>query len=136
VQDVFVEAFFSLETYRGLAPFGHWLSRIATRVGYRHWGNKKKEPTTVPIQDWDAVVSDGVEKLGNSEAADLLFGLLSRMKDKDRIILTLVYFEDLDYAEVAERMGWNRAITRLKAHRARNRLRDLAKREGLLEALS
>lgn len=136
VQDVFVEAFFSIETYRGTAPFNHWLSRIATRIGYRHWGSKKKEPITVPIQDWDAVITDGVEKLGNSEAADLLFSLLSRMKDKDRIILTLIYFEDLDYAEVAERMGWNQAMTRLKTHRARKRLKDLAKREGLLEALS
>lgn len=136
VQDVFVEAFMSLGTFRGDAPFAHWLSRIATRVGYRHWRTKKKEPVTVQIQDWDAVVADGVDALEHSDAADMLFNLLSRMKDKDRVVLTLVYFEDLDYAEVAKHMGWNQAMTRLKIHRARNRLRDLAKREGLLEALS
>jgi DNA-directed RNA polymerase specialized sigma24 family protein len=37
VQDVFVEAYLSLGSYRQKAPFGHWLSRIATRVGYRYW---------------------------------------------------------------------------------------------------
>jgi hypothetical protein len=37
VQDVFVEAYMSLSSYRAKAPFAHWLSRIATRVGYRYW---------------------------------------------------------------------------------------------------
>lgn len=135
VQDVFVEAFLSLGTYRSEAPFEHWLSRIATRVGYRHWKQKKKEPIKVQLQDWDAIAPN-VDTLEHSEAADLLFDLLSRLKDKDRLILTLIYFENLDYVEVADRMGWNLTMTRLKTHRARNRLRDLAKREGLLEALS
>ena len=136
VQDVFVEAFFSLGTYRGEAEFGHWLSRIAMRVGYRYWKRRKKEPPKVELQDWDAIVQKGVDTLEHSEAADLLFDLLSRLKDKDRLILTLIYFEDLEYTEVAERMGWSQAMTRLRTYRARNRLRDMAKREGLLEALS
>jgi len=37
VQDVFVEAYLSLDRYHGKAPFVHWLSRIATRVGYGYW---------------------------------------------------------------------------------------------------
>ncbi len=37
VQDVFVEAYLSLGSYREKAPFDHWLSRIATRIGYRYW---------------------------------------------------------------------------------------------------
>ena len=37
VQDAFVEAYLSLASYRGKAPLAHWLSRIATRVGYHYW---------------------------------------------------------------------------------------------------
>jgi DNA-directed RNA polymerase specialized sigma24 family protein len=40
VQQVFVEAYFSLKTYRGDAPLLHWLRRIATRTGYRFWREK------------------------------------------------------------------------------------------------
>src|SRR5689334_16425322 len=41
-QDTFVEAYFGLKSFRGDAPFIHWLHRIAVRVGYRHWKEKKK----------------------------------------------------------------------------------------------
>ena len=37
VQDVFVDAYFSLKSYKAQGPFLHWLSIIATRVGYRFW---------------------------------------------------------------------------------------------------
>ncbi len=47
VHDVFVEAYFSLDGYRGDAPFEHWLQRIATRVGYRYWTRRGREPATV-----------------------------------------------------------------------------------------
>ena len=33
-QDVFIEAYNSLRTYRGEGPFGHWLRKITVRVGY------------------------------------------------------------------------------------------------------
>jgi len=42
VQDVFVEAYLSLDGYHGKAPFEHWLARIATRVGYRYWKQKAR----------------------------------------------------------------------------------------------
>ncbi len=50
VHDVFVEAYFSLGGYRGDAPFEHWLQRIATRVGYRYWTRRGREPATVDVQ--------------------------------------------------------------------------------------
>jgi len=42
VHDVFVEAYLSLPSYRGQAPFVHWLRKIAVRVGYRHWKREAK----------------------------------------------------------------------------------------------
>lgn len=134
-QEVFVEAYVSLKTYKFQAPFGHWLSRIASRVGYKHWQNKKRDSIMIPIGDWDAAVSGDVDKLEDSEAAKMLYGLLARLSARDRMLLTLQYFEDLDSAEAAVRMGWSRSMTRVNTYRAKKRLRQLAERAGLLEAL-
>ena len=42
VQECFVQVYFSLKTYKKRAPFEHWISRIATRVGYRYWKQTKR----------------------------------------------------------------------------------------------
>ena len=55
VQDVFVEAYLSLGSYRAKAPFAHWLSRIATRVGYRYWKQNARwqKRQSLSLQEWD-----------------------------------------------------------------------------------
>ncbi|WP_321492362.1 sigma factor [uncultured Desulfobacter sp.] len=52
VQEVFVQAYLGLKRFSGRAPFIHWLGRIATRVGYRHWKVMKRK------QDQDAYFTD------------------------------------------------------------------------------
>ena len=42
VQEVFVEVYRSLKSFKGRSPFLHWIRRIATRVGYRYWKYKAK----------------------------------------------------------------------------------------------
>ena len=42
VQDVFVNAYASLRSYRGAAPFLHWLRKIAVRTGYAYWRQSKR----------------------------------------------------------------------------------------------
>jgi DNA-directed RNA polymerase specialized sigma24 family protein len=49
--------------------------------------------------------------------------------------MTLIYFEGCSTEEVAERMGWNRGIVKMRAYRARKKLREIAERENLAEEL-
>ena len=65
-----------------------------------------------------------------SEAAEALFELLRRLPDKDRLVLTLVYFEECSTAEAAERMGWSVTLVKVRAFRARHRLRALLEEAG------
>jgi DNA-directed RNA polymerase specialized sigma24 family protein len=50
-QEVFVQAYLSLDRYRGDAPLDHWLQRLATRVGYRHWQARAKRAHR-PLPTW------------------------------------------------------------------------------------
>jgi RNA polymerase sigma-70 factor (ECF subfamily) len=138
VQQVFVEAYFSLRTYRGDAPLLHWLRRIATRTGYRYWRQKAREPQETPLPDYDVLERiEAVEedRLDPAEAAAVLQTLLSRLPPDDRLVLTLMYFENWGTREIAEQVGWSRAKVKTQALRARRKMKEIAEREHLLERL-
>jgi len=129
VQNVFVEAYVSLRNFRGAAPFEHWLNRIATRVGYACWRTRKRRAREMPLQDWDRLddlVDDkAADAASAAEAAEMLHVLLGQLRPRDRLVLTLLYIEELTVAEAAERTGWSKVMVQVQAHRARKRLRAL-----------
>jgi RNA polymerase sigma-70 factor (ECF subfamily) len=129
VQDVFVEAYLSLRSYRGQAPLEHWLARIATRVGYRYWKEKARQKAAEPfdLAKWDEAVGDGpaTMALEPDDAGELLHRILARMAPRDRLVLTLRYLEQCDVVETARRTGWTKTMVKVQTMRARNRLRKL-----------
>jgi RNA polymerase sigma-70 factor (ECF subfamily) len=132
VQDVFVEAYMSLNGYRGKAPFGHWLARISTRVGYRYWKEKARQKVSEPfsIEEWDGVADEeeNLDKLDPEQAAGILHQMLAQLPPRDRLVLVLRYLEGCDVAETARRTGWTRAMVKVQALRARGKLKRLLER--------
>ena len=108
VQDTFVEAYLSLKSYKAKAPFLHWLKKIATRVGYRFWKEQNKAKLFLPLEDIDFAVQDDPKEIEPDKAGEILNALLSRLNRADRLVLTLMYFEDCSIKEIAQRMGWTR----------------------------
>jgi RNA polymerase sigma-70 factor (ECF subfamily) len=131
VQEVFIDVYRSLKTFRGKAPFLHWIRRIATRVGYRYWkqeARRRRVEDAVESRLVDAAPSP--EEESPSEAAERLHEILGRLRPKERLLLTLIYFEECDTREIAERTGWNVNLVRVGAHRARQKLKKLLEEEG------
>lgn len=132
VHDVFVEAYSSLRSFRGDSPLLHWLRKIATRVGYRHWKQQKRQDAgRVSLPDWDilAAPDDGV--LRQQQAAELLEHLMSQLSAVDKLVLTLLHLEELSVAQIARRTGWTAVGVKVRAHRARKRLKALLEKTGL-----
>jgi RNA polymerase sigma-70 factor (ECF subfamily) len=132
VQDVFVEAYLSLDRYHGKAPFVHWLSRIATRVGYGYWKQmaRQKKRENFSLTEWDQLPDDSVERVDPNLAAELMYKLLGKLPPRDRLVLTLRYLEECDVAETAQRTGWTKSMVKVQTWRARNKLRNLFKQTG------
>jgi RNA polymerase sigma-70 factor (ECF subfamily) len=132
VQDVFVEAYLSLDRYHGKAPFVHWLSRIATRVGYGYWKQvaRRKKRENFSLTEWDQLPDDSVERMDPSQAAELVYKLLGQLPPRDRLVLTLRYLEECDVTETAQRTGWTKSMVKVQTWRARNKLRNLFKQSG------
>ena len=132
VQDVFVEAYMSLGGYREKAPFGHWLSRIATRVGYRYWKQlaRRQETERFSLAEWDQLPDKSPEDMDPAQAADLLHRLLGQLRPRDRLVLTLRYLEGCDVAETARRTGWTKSMVKVQSKRARKKLEKLFAQAG------
>ncbi len=132
LQEVFVEAYTSLPSYRAEAPFLHWLRRIATRVGYRFWrtqtARRERETAFEPWHDRaEAAPVPGTA----AEAAAQVHALLAQLPPRDRLVLTLMYMEELDTTEVAARTGWSRTLVKVQAFRARQKLKVLLEKQGV-----
>jgi RNA polymerase sigma-70 factor (ECF subfamily) len=131
VQEAFVECYLGLAKFRGQSPLLHWLRRIATRVGYRHWKLKARER-----RNDEALANEPANRSvppvnpAPAEAAEWLHRILAQLPPEDRLVLTLHYFEDLDMNDIAERMGWTRSLAKVRAFRARKRLRRLLEEAG------
>ena len=135
VQDVFVEAYFALAGYRGDGSFLAWLRRIASRVGYRYCREAAKERSLAPLDARMCSEPRDTIAIDPARASAMLQALLSRLRPKDRLVLTLMYYENCSVNEIVERTGWNRAMIKMRASRARRRLAEIVKVENLTEVL-
>ena len=130
-QDIFIRAWRGLPTWQGTAPFGHWLARVAVRACYdflrRHRQRRAREVSR------DALLADGVilaEPEAGSVAVDENAALarvrraMSRLHPRDQLVLTLLELEDRPVREVAALTGWSESNVKVRAHRARARLRQ------------
>jgi len=134
VQEAFVEAYFSLGSYKFKAPFLFWLKTIATRVGYRLWKRQAKERHFVPI-DYVADMEAPEIKDNSDDLNRIVNTLLAELAPADRMVLTLLYFEKCSVREIAEHMGWNQALVKTRAYRARKKLLGIANRMQIWDEL-
>ncbi len=128
VHDVFVEAYMSLSSYRADSPLIHWLRKIAVRVGYRYWKRQSRNTEqTVQLSQ----VEESVERLAtgvaltSDDASEVLASLLGALSARNRLVLTLLYWDGCSVAEAAELTGWSQTMIKVQAHRARKRLKKL-----------
>ena len=132
VQEVFVEAYYSLNSFRAEGAFAAWLTRIATRVGYRYW-KQRRRIKEVAREDgwWREVGQQEIDRLDPSQAAQLVHRLLDRLPPRDRLVLLLIYVEGHSVDEAARLAGWSKTMVKVQAFRARRKLRALFAELGI-----
>jgi RNA polymerase sigma-70 factor, ECF subfamily len=129
VHDSFVEAYLSLRSFRGDSPFEHWLMKIATRVGYRHWKTQKRDRSrSLTLENYHP--TNSTESVG-SDSAELASFLLDRLSPRDRLAITLLHLEGRSVSEAAAMAGWSQTMMKVQAHRARKKLRTMLETQGI-----
>ncbi len=113
-QETFLTAWRKLDRYSGRAPFEHWLTRVCLNTSLTLL---RKRPTNVALEREVSTTSNGTE--AKLDAARLI----AQLSPADAMVLKLMYAEGWSVAEVADRMGWSQANVKVRAHRARRKLR-------------
>ena len=131
VQTVFLKAYSKLSSYRGEAPFEHWLMRTATYTCYdflrKHQRNREWNASDLSEEENDWFENIGEESTAetNREAASTLVNkLLEGLKPEDRHIITLLELEHQTVKEIAKLTGLSESNIKVKAHRAREKMRS------------
>lgn len=124
VHDVFVEAYVSLRSYQSRGPFLHWLRKIAVRKGYAYWKSRKRaEESRVSLSDIELTAKEVLRS--DTNASELLADLLAHLPPRDRLVLTLIYWDGCTVSEAADLSGWSESMVKVQAHRARKKLKKL-----------
>lgn len=131
VQEVFIKAFQKLDSFRGDAPFEHWLMRLAVRTCYdflrRHQRNREHHFTDLSEseQDWlERFVTEPDSASENADAAKALVKrLLGMLSPKAQLIISLLEIEGRSVKEISALTGWSVPLVKVRAFRARAEMR-------------
>ena len=131
VQEVFFKAFHKLNSFRGDAPFEHWLMRLAVRTCYdflrAHQRNREMSFADITDEqtDWlDHFASNPSDASENAAAArELVEKVLAQLSPAARLVITLLEIEDRSVKEVAALTGWSVPVVKIRAFRARAQMR-------------
>ena len=139
-QEAFVKAWRALGQFDGRAPFEHWLSSITTRVALDHLRREKRRKNEIGLPelgddalDW---LRSGDEKseLDARSAAELLELAMGELTPADRVVITMQELEGRSVKEIAAAICASGVAARVRAMRARSKLRQalekLADRES------
>ena len=134
-QEVFLKAFTQLGSFEGRGSLEGWLTRIATNTCLNMVRGAKRRPEFTASdlsddeQDWleQQSAGDGGEpaSVENSVVAtDLADRLLSVLSPEDQQALLMIDGEQASIKEVAEATGWSESKVKVRAFRARRKVRE------------
>lgn len=121
-QEVFVKAWLNLGLLRDCSSFPSWLAAIARRASVDHLRRRHGKTS---------LEGEHIEEMGACDPAPAtgmdpgLERAISALPERDRALLTMVYFGEMTHAEVGEVLGIPEPSVRVYLLRARRRLRSL-----------
>jgi RNA polymerase sigma-70 factor (ECF subfamily) len=135
-QEVWIKAFQKLGSFRGEAPFEHWLMRLAVRTCYdflrAHQRNRESAFSELsdPEDDWlerFAAAPDSASEHADA-AKQLVERILGQLSPAGRLVITLLEIENRSVKEIAQLTGWSVPLVKVRAFRARAEMRKILAR--------
>jgi RNA polymerase sigma-70 factor (ECF subfamily) len=129
-QETFLKAWRALEQFDGRAPFAHWLAKIAVRVALDHLRREKRRRNEIGLPELGEDALDWLRRddeqseLEARQAAELLDAAMRELSPADRVVITLQELEGRSVKEICEITGSSSVAVRVRALRARARLRQ------------
>ncbi len=139
VQETFLQAFQSMDTFQGRSKFSTWLCAIAKNVVFLSF-RKTTRYKVYPEEELDRLQArfnvsglptgaytawDPEAMVEKNERARIVRAAIDRLSEKDRAIIQLRVMEEFSTGEAARVLHISEGNARVRLHRARNALRKL-----------
>jgi RNA polymerase sigma-70 factor (ECF subfamily) len=126
-QEVFLRAYRHLAKFRHDAPFEHWLARLTVTACYDFLRKERRHRDQVPLEDFvfDLHDSSAEAAAAARRARELLQHGMRQLTADEQLILTLCELEDRSVRDVANLTGWSESNVKVRAFRARERLKKI-----------
>ena len=125
VQDTFVRAFASMDSFRGDSSLRTWLFTIARRLLLDLRRSERRRGEHVEVQDGDAVTEyDSLDSVVAEETRQRMFAAVGRLSNTQREVFMLRVSEGLSYKEIAEVARTTEGAARVHYHNAMRAIKE------------
>jgi len=146
-QNAWVKAWQRLAQFHGDASFATWLNRIVTNLCLDELRRQKRarmdsieeiEEATGPVENRMEIEEvDPMERIAREELRERIDAAMDKLSDNHRTVLVLYEYEQLEYKQIAEKMGTSIGTVMSRLFYARKKMAALLgetlKRDGLIE---
>lgn len=123
LQETFLQVYRHLPSFRGESQFGTWLYRIATNAALNHLRGKGREKRAL---ERHAAEANGVAPAWDGERDEqraALWNGIAALPERQRVAITLRLADELEYDDIAARMGCTPEAARANVYQATRRLK-------------
>jgi len=133
-QMIFIRVFQKLSQFSGKVPLEHWVSRIAVNTCLNQIEAERVRPE-LRHADLSAEEEAVIENLATSTeelapdqrlaSRQLVDHLLAALKPVERLAIDLLYLQGRSVEEIRKITGWSAALVKVRAFRARQKMKQL-----------
>lgn len=125
LQEAFISAFNSLETYRGDAAFGAWLKRIVVNKAINLVRRRRFEKMP-ELAGFDVKEEETVDELeGFPFTVEKVKRAIQQLPDGYRVVLSMYLLEGYDHAEIGEILGITESTSKSQFNRSKKKLKEI-----------
>jgi RNA polymerase sigma-70 factor (ECF subfamily) len=136
-QMIFIKVFQKLSQFSGKVPLEHWVSRIAVNTCLTQIASEKVRPELrqADLSEEEQAVVENLAATSEELAPDKRFAsrqlvehLLGALKPAERLVIDLLYLQGRSVAEIKKITGWSEPLVKVRAFRARQKMKEQLKR--------
>ena len=133
-QMIFIKVLQNLSQFSGKVPLEHWVSRIAINTCINQIQAEKARPELreADLSEEQSAVIRNLAMTTDELAPDQSFAsrqlvehLMNGLKPAERLVIDLLYLQQRSVAEIRSVTGWSGALVKVRAFRARQKLKQL-----------
>lgn len=122
VQEIFVNTWNALSSYRAEASYKTWIYRIAVNTCLQYI-RKHKQKNDISLDNIPSNITE-CNDTDNTDRLNMLYNGIAQLEDVDRLVIMMV-LDEMEYDEISKIIGITEANLRVKIHRIKQRLKKI-----------